>query len=295
MKAAGFGRGSRSGKARLFVLAGLAVLACEKSAPDGGENDAAKGSVVLARVGQEVVTADDLGTLPPRADANARLEVLVRRRLAIQEARRRGLQNEPKVRAKIEENRRNFARLEEGLLRNALYNSIRLGLVVSEEDLLAHYEKTKERYTERQWALRMRSYPNDEEARAADAALGATGRLDPAQSEAPGPLPAEKLPPGILIILHELQKPGDRRVVPLDRWTVVELEAYLPAVQIPFETVRDKVEMSLRAMRADELMRAEIDRLRAAKDVTIDEAALAAHAAAKPESPPAQAPPAPAP
>jgi hypothetical protein len=84
-------------------------------------------------------------------------------------------------------------------------------------------------------------------------------------------------------------------VVPLDRWTVVELEAYLPAAQLPFEAVRDKVEMSLRAIRSEELMRAEIDRLRAAKDVTIDEAALAAHAAGNPESPPAQAAPAPAP
>ena len=277
------------------MLAGLAVLACEQSAPDAGESSAAKGSVVLARVGQEVVTADDLGFLPPKADASARLEVLVRRKLAIQEARRRGLQNEPKIRAEIEELHRNSARQEEGLLRNALYNSIRLGLVVSEEDLRALYEKTKERYTERQWALRTQSYPNDEDARAADAALGATGHLDPAQSQAPGPLPSEKLPPGILIILHELQKPGDRKVVPLDRWTVVELEAYLPAAQLPFEAVRDKVEMSLRAIRSEELLRVEIDRLRAAKDVTIDEAALAAHAAANPESPPAQAAPAPAP
>ena len=276
MKAIGIGRGGRSGRARLFVLAGLAVLACEKPAPEAGKSDAAKGSVVLARIGKEVVTAGELGALPPNADGKARLEMLVRRKLAIQEARRRGLENDPAVRAEIEVIRNNCARLEEGLLRNAFNKSIHRGMVLSEEDVRAHYEQTKASYVERQWMLRMQSYPNEEEARAAAAALGATGRLDPKQSEVLGPLPASELPRGLLTSLHELQKPGDRVVVPLNRWTVVELVEYLPSAQLPFELVRGKVEQSLRAVRAEELVRAEIDRLRAAKDVSIDEAALAA-------------------
>jgi hypothetical protein len=205
--------------------------------------------------------------------------MLVRRKLAIAEARRRGLQNEPKVRAALDEIHRNAQVQEEGLLRNALFNSIRLGIEVSEEDLREQYENTKERYVERQWALRMQGFPNEEAALAANAALGADGRLDPQQSEATGLVPAEKLPRGVLPILHELLQPGDRKVIALDRWTIVELEEYQPAAQLPFETVRPKVELSVRAIRAEEKLREELDRLRAEMKIEVDEAALAAHVA----------------
>ena len=210
-----------------------------------------------------------------------RLEVLVRRKLALVEARRRGLENDPKVRGEIEEIRQNALRQEEGVLRNALFNSIRLGLQVSEEDLRAQYEKTKDRYLERQWSLRTQSFASEDEARAADKELGANGRLDPKQSEAPGPLPAEKLTRAVLVILHELKQPGDRKIVALDRWTIVELVEYLPAAQIPFDAVRDKVELNLRAIRAEEILGEELDKARSEIGVTIDEAALAAYAEAQ--------------
>ena len=286
MKAIGSHRGGRTLQGALSLLLGLSALAC---GPTSTEVDAsappAAGGVVLARIGDDVITTEDLGPLPPKAIPANRLDVLIRRRLAIIEARRRGLENEPKVKAAIEELHRNALNQEEGLLRNALFNSIRLGLTVTEEDLLAHYEATKERYLERQWALRMQGFENEDAALAANAALGANGRLDPTQSEAPGPLPADKLPRGVLPILHELVSPGDRRVVPLDRWTIVELEAYLPAAQLSFEVVRPKVELSLRAIRAEEQLRAELQRVRTEMNVTVDEAALAAWAAAKPDEP----------
>lgn len=295
MKAPGFQRIRCAARVAVFALAGSASLACGGPSQEGDAASPAPGGVVLARIGDEVITTEDLGALPPKANPANRLDALVRRKLAILEARRRGLQNEPKVRADLEQIQRNAVFQEEALLRNALFNSIRVGLQVSEEDVLAHYERTKDRYVERQWALRMQGFANEEAALAALAALGATGRLDPAQSEAPGPLPADKLPPGVLPILHELTQPGQHRVVPLDRWTIVEFEAYLPAAQLPFETVRPKVELSLRAMLAEELMRAEIDRLRTEMKVTIDEGALAAFAAVQSEPPPAAPAPAAAP
>ena len=294
MKAIGIGWARRSGGVAAFVLAGLGLLACGPSSTDGGDEASGEGSVVLARIGDEVVTTQDLGPLPPKANAANRLDALVRRKIAIAEARRQGLQNAPKLRAELEQIQRNARLQEEALLRNAFFNSIRLGLTLSEDELREHYEKTKERYTERQWDLRMQGFPNEDAALAANAALGAGDRLDPAQSDAPGPLPSDKLPRAVLPILHELQAPGDRKVVPLDRWTIVELEAYLPAAQLPFEAVRPKVELSLRAIRAEERMRAEIDRLRKELNVTIDEAALAAFVAAQAAAPPADAAPAPA-
>jgi hypothetical protein len=265
----------------------LGCLACGPSSRGGGASKPGEGDVVLARIGKEVVTTRDLGVLPPKADPMQRLEVLVRRRLAIAEARRRGLENDPKARREIDEIRQNALRQEEGVLRSALFNSIRLGLEVSEEDLRAQYEKTKDRYLEREWSLRTQSFASEDEARAADAKLGAHGRLVPEQSEAPGPLPAEKLPGAVLVMLHELVKPGDRKVVALDRWTIVELVEYLPAAQIPFETVRPKVELNLRAIRAEERLREELDRVETEMEVTIDQAALAAYIEAQRATPPA--------
>ncbi len=283
MMTIGIDRGVRSGSFCFLVLVGVAclALACGDSAPKAGDEPRSEASVVVARIGSEVVTTDELGYLGPRADGKLLLDAVIRRKLAIAEARRRGLENEPKFRANLEEIRRNAERQEEVLLRNALFNSIRLGLKLSEEEVLAHYEKTKDRYVERQWALRTQDFPSED---AALAALGANGRLDPAHSVAPGPVPAEQLPNEILLILHELEQPGDRRLLPLDRWTIVELEAYLPTAQIPFETVREKVDLSLRAIRAEDLMRAEIDRLRIERKVEVDDAALAAWVAKQTEN-----------
>ena len=200
-----------------------------------------------------------------------------------------------KVRGEFEEIHQNAVRQEQAVLRNALFNSIRLGLQVSEEDLRAQYEKTKDRYLERQWSLRTQSFASEDEARAADAKLGPHGRLDPKQSEAPGPLPSGKLKGPVLIILHELKQPGDRKVVALERWTIVELVEYLPAAQIPFDAVRDKVELNLRAIRAEEILGEELDKARSEIGVTIDEAALAAYVEAQRQLPPAAAAPAPTP
>lgn len=266
-----------AGSLACALFASLALVACgEASRPDAGSAPPKTGTV-LARIGEnEVVTTDDLGPLGPQANPSQRLEALIRRRLVVQEAIRRGLENEPKVRAGFAEIERHATTQREGLLRNALFNSIRLAIPISEEDVVAQYEKLKDRFRERQWALRMQSFPSEDAARAAAEALGKDGRLDPMYDLAPTPLPAEKLPRGVLTSLHELVKPGDRKVIPLEAWTIVELVEYLPDAQLPLEAVRQKVELSLQATRAEEQMRAEIDRVRTQTDVRIDEAALAA-------------------
>jgi hypothetical protein len=292
VRATGSIRGGRAGwRRRLLLAAALGSLACGQAAPVGGDSKPGEGDVVLAHVGKDVVRASELGALPPLADPTQRLDVIIRRKLALAEARRRGLENDPKVRGELEEIRQNSLRQEEGVLRNALFNSVRLGLTVSEEELRAQYEKTKDRYLERQWSLRTQGFASEDEARAADARLGAKGRLDPQQSEAPGPLPAEKLKGPVLVILHELKQPGDRKVVALDRWTIVELVEYLPAAQLPFEAVREKVDLNLRAIRAEELLRAQLDQARTEMGVKVDEAALAAYVAAQRQAPPAAAAP----
>jgi len=272
------------GWAWLGALLGLlAILACEKPSQEAVEATGPPKSVVLARVGDEVVTVEDLGFMPVRVNPAIKLEMLVMRKLAAVEARRRGLAEEPKTRAKLAEFRNNALTWEEGLLRNALYNSIRLGLTFSEAELRAHFEKTRNRYTGPQWELLVRKFASEAEARAAAADLGATGRLDRAQSEALGPVPADQLPPDLLPVLPLFKQPGDRQVLDLaGGWSVVELGAHLPAAPLAFEAAREKVDQDLRAVRAEEILKAELARLRV-EQVTIDEAALANVAKAKAE------------
>jgi hypothetical protein len=263
-------------RAGLLVL--LTALACEKAKEPAAEQAGEEADplrVVLARVGDEVVTVEDLGFVPVRVNVVNKLETLVMRKLAAEEARRRGLEKEPRTREKMAQFRHNAVMWEEGLLRNALYNSIRLGLTLTEEELRTHFEQTQSRYTEPQWKLRLQKFASEAEARDAGAKLGATGRLDPAQGELVGPLPAAQLPPPLMGALPLLKQPGDRQVVDLSgSWTLVELEEFAPNAPISYEVARERVDADLRAVRADVLLNAELGKLRA-EQVTIDQQALA--------------------
>lgn len=189
-----------------------------------------------------------------REDRAARL-----RRLAAAEARRQGLDAAPEVRAALEQVRREAAAREEEVLRDALFARIRDGLVLSEDELRAHYEANRVRYTERRVRLRRQAFASAEAARAAQAALGPEGRLDPAAAEDLGPLSiaaaAEAAGPEVVA----LRRPGERVVVSREgAGALVELVEVLPAEPLPFEAVRGQVEKSLRTLRAQEAFRAEI-------------------------------------
>ena len=270
MKATGHGS---AWPGALLVL--LGVLACEKPPQEASPEESDPQRVVLARVGDEVVRVEDLGFVPVRMDFANKLETLVTRKLAAEEARRRGLAEEPKTREKLAQFRNSARMWEEGLLRNALYNSIRLGMTFSEAELRAHFEATKSRYNEPQWKLRIQKFASEAEARAAAEKLGATGRLDPAQGERLGPLPAEQLPLALMPVVHLLKQPGDRQVLDLGgQWSVIELEEHLPSAPLSFEVAREKVDQDLRAVRAEQALNQELAKLRA-EQVTIDQAALA--------------------
>jgi len=90
-----------------------------------------------------------------------------------------------------------------------------------------------------------------------------------------GPAPIDKLPLTVLPEALQLRQPGDRTIVRRgDSASIVELVEILPAEPRPFEEVRDKVEESLRTIRAQEAFNKEIERLRTEAKVEIDEAAL---------------------
>jgi hypothetical protein len=260
---------------RAALLGILSAVACEQAPKEAAQPAGNPGNAVLARVGDEVVTVEDLGWVPARMKPSARLDMLVTRKLAAREARRRGLADDPKIRAKLAGFRYSALMWEENLLRNALYNSIRLGLAFNEEELRAHYAATTQRYLQPQWTFHFRKFASEAEARAASEALGATGRLDPAQSEGLGPVPAETLPVDLVPVLAQFANPGDRQVVKQPGgWSLFELDTYAASAPLEFEWVRDQVDQDLRAIRAETLLNDELARLRA-EQVQIDAAALA--------------------
>jgi hypothetical protein len=269
-----------TGSARLGALLAsqvlLAGLACEKAPQQEAlpaETDPQ--SVVLARVGDEIVTVGDLGFVPVTGSLTSKLEMLVMRKLAAEEARRRGLADDPKVRDKIAQFRNSAQMWEEGLLRNTLYNAIRIGLTFSEAEQRSYFEANRNAFTAPHWKLRIQKFAGEAEARAAAEKLGPAGRLDPAQAESIGPLSAQELPLPILPALPMLKQPGDRQVLDLgDTWALVELEEHVSSAPLSFEAARDKVDRDLRAVRAEEALNQELARLRA-EQVTIEQAALA--------------------
>jgi hypothetical protein len=262
---------------RLLAIVVAATFACSSSEPPSTiENPAG----VLAHGAGWAVTVDDLSLPSAPAALSARdrqraLDAAIARKLAAGEAQRRGLDRAPEVAAKLRAVRREAAAREEALLQDALFASLRDALPIPEEELRAQYEKTKALYTERRLALRRQSFTSESEARAADVALGAEGRLDPARSEALIPAGPGNLPPAVRPEALKLRQPGERTLVLRDgSASLVELVEILPAEPLPFDAVRKQLETSLRVQRAQEAFRTEIERLRADAKVEVDEAAL---------------------
>lgn len=184
------------------------------------------------------------------------------RTLAAAEARRLGLDATPEMKAAVERLRLDSRQREEELLRDALFARIRDRVVLSDDELRAYYEKNLVRYTERRVRLRRERFASEAEARAADAALGPAGRLDPARTEEIGPLPSAALPGAVGPEALALATPGERALVAGSEGSaLVELLEVLPAEPRSFEAVREQVEKSLLALRAQQAFRAELERL----------------------------------
>jgi hypothetical protein len=269
----------------VLLFAGLSMLSCD--AREGAEKNLSetRSAAALASVDGSAIEAADLApdAEGARRDPKRQLEAVIARKLAIAEARRRNLDTEPDVAAKLEAIRRDAARSEEDVLRDALFASLRDAVALTGDELHAHYEKTKHRFAERQWRLLRQRFATEAEARAADAKLGAEGHLDAARADAIGPATAAEVAVATSPEVLRLQRPGQRATVAHGgAYELVELVELLPAVPKPFEAVRPQVEAGLRTLRAQEAFRAEIERLRAAAKIEIDAAALEVLRAAPP-------------
>jgi hypothetical protein len=282
---------TRKRASRLVVWAvGVALaLGCAREGTEASPQavpPSAGDSPVVARLNGEPLTIADLRSGSPgalRMDRGHALDAAVARRLAAQEARRRGLDATSDVRAQIEALQREAAAREDALLQGALETSLAAQVAVTDDELRARYEQTQGRYTERRLRLRRIAFPTAEAAHAEDERLGPDGRLDPAASEEIGPAPVQKLMQMQVLGVMRLREPGQRVVVEREGgFALLELVEVLPPAPPPFEEVRAQIESELRAQRAGEAFAKLSQELRAAAKLEIDEAVLKDDAAWQP-------------
>ena len=236
-------------------------------------------SPVVVRLNGEPITIDGLvGGYPrqTRAERTHAIDNALQRILTAREARRRGLDQTDAVRAKIEALHRQAVAREEVLLRDALQAALTEQIALTEAELRAHYQQTLPHYTRRRMRLRENVFDSEAAAQAEDQRLGVAGRLDPAASQAIGPVPVGPLTQIQQPEVMGLHQPGQRIVVERDgKFALIELEEELPQAPLPFEQVRDEVEKDLRARRGKDAFDQLSEQLRAASRVEIVEAVLA--------------------
>jgi hypothetical protein len=236
------------------------------------------GTVVAVVVGESILV-EELGELGRFTDPQSRrtaVQGAIGDRLAVQEARRRGLDRKPEVQRAIVRLRREAAQRERGLLRRALAADMGRDLMFADADLKAAFDARPARYAERRITLRRQRFETRAAALEADRALGRAGRVEEAGAEQVGPVAESELPKEWGVDLRRFRKPGDRRVVEAGgaAW-LVELVNDAPHQPQSFREVRAQVQRDLRVERARAVFAAELDRLRAGARVEIEDGVLA--------------------
>lgn len=257
----------------------LGLVAC--SQPEGPSKST---GAIIARLGDRAFDAAELvvaGEPRGETDPDALLKIAVGNVLAADEARRRGLADDPARRAEIALLRARARVEEDSLLAQALFETERAGLSPSEDELRAHYEATRNRYLVQKMALRRVVFDSKEKAEAADRALGPDGHLDPAAAEEISATEIQRLPAAVLPEATYLRQPGQRVVAGKEEegWSLVELVDHVPADPAPFQDVRERVRDDFTALRAIERVSAQVEELRAQAKLEIDETALRNQAA----------------
>lgn len=259
---------------RLALALGVA-LGCSP----GAESASDRSSPPLARLGSRTIDAAELvatGQIRRETDREALLRAAVGNILAAEEAKSRGLADDPAIRARIALLRARARIEEDSLLAQVLFEAERAAIEPTDEELRAHYEETKSRYLVRKMVLRRIAYASREDAEAADRTLGPDGRLDPAHAEDIAATEIQKLPISVLPEATFLRRPGDRAVAGKaeEGFSLVELVDDVAAEARPFEQVRERVREDLRIQRALARIEALVEERRKTAEVEIDEAAL---------------------
>lgn len=259
-----------------FALTVAAVVLVGCGLGEGPESpERAGGGPVVARVGEAEIGVSELGPgeYEDVAERERRLEVVIARKLAAREARRRDLA--ATLSDQIAGIRRQARLAEEELLRDALFDHVRTSLELSPAELRAHYEQTKHRYGTPQVRVRVARFDSKGEVDEARARLEAGASLAGGAFESVGPMPVGDLPAELLPEAARLREPGRHVVLERDgSWLLVELAERLAAAPRAYEAVRARVEDSLRTLRGQEAFRELVAELRRREGVEIVESVL---------------------
>lgn len=289
--------GSGVWRAWIGVAAVAVAVGCERPAASPAQSGAPSSDArgIVARVDGSPITLDDVSGAGPRFRAGgsrAALDLAIARRLAANEARRRGLDASEAVQEQLRALRSEVAAREEALLGNALQRAIAEQLAVTDEELRAHYDRTKARFAVQRVRLRRKTFESAEAARAEDARLGSEGRLDAESSEEIGPASMQELLQRGVLGVMRLREPGQRVVIEREGApALLELVELLPPEPPPFDDVREQLAVELRAQRAAEAFAKLGEELRGAAKIEIDEAAVAKMEEARSSAGPGAMPP----
>jgi hypothetical protein len=259
------------------VLACLGVAACQSGEVSDAE-PADPAEVVVAWVDGERIGVEDVLIARRRgggADLDSRIELAVLDRVASLEARRRKLDQQPKVERVLRDTRRELKRRELGILRAELKKEIVQEVEISEQELRRAYEEDERSYLERQLRLRRWSFESEEQARGALEGVEGADPLDPAQAMEEGPISLRSPPPSYGREMGRLRRPGERVVIQTEReWLVLELAGFVDDAKTPFEVVRDHLQRRLQRDRAEKVFEEYLRELRADADVRIDQSVV---------------------
>lgn len=260
---------------RALALACLAALVgCEL-----GGSPFDRAGVPVAWVDDEPVLREDLpvpGSLESVAERRDAIDGGIADLLAAREARRRGLGYTEQAAGRIAAVRRAAEIRERRILRDVLLDVFASEVEIDERQLRADFEQRHAGTRHRHVTLRALPFPSREAAESANAALGDSGRLDPARSQQIGPVLVRKLSPDLRDAARRVRDVGERAVVEIDgAWSLVELVDQQVGETLSFEDAREAVERNLRRRLAEERLEQELARMRDRADVRIDSGALA--------------------
>jgi parvulin-like peptidyl-prolyl isomerase len=261
---------------------------------------------VLAKVGDQVITVKDfekeIASLPDftrkqmqsAEQKRKRLERMIDEAVLLQEAKKKLLDQDEEIKAKLE-------RYRSRLITEKLYQVVAQERAsVDEAEILSYYEKNKDQFTEKE-RIRARQIlillpPNaapekaiEAEAKAKEAHRRAKSGEDFAElakqfSDAPDPQRAGdlgyfsrgRMPPELEEVAFALQNAGDVSEVVRSKlgYHVIQLTDRQPAKEQPLEEVRDRIVRVLKSQKMRELRQSLAGELRANMQIEIDESFL---------------------
>ena len=299
------------------------LASCEKT-PGGVGKEAGKGAgtegSVLAKVGDQVITTGDfekeIASLPDftrkqmqsSEQKRKRLDRMIDEALLLQEAKKRRLNQDEEINAKVE-------RYRNRLVTEKLYQDVAQERAsVDEAEILSYFEKNKEQFTQKE-RIRARQIlillppgatPEKEkeaEAKGKEAQRRAKSGEDFAElakqfSDAPDPLRGGdlgyfsrgRMPPELEEVAFALQNVGDVSEVVRSKlgFHIIQLQDRQAAKEQPLEEVRDRIVRVLKSQKMRELRQSLAGELRTHAQIQVDENFLKEEPAPSPQAPQAE-------